>query len=144
MDIINLSSGHNCWTQKLCYFYLWIDYCQNITNRAANAFFQYPQQSLERKEFLQAENVKILHCLQFLLAKVFNLLTNHLSPFHQIYIYRTTVLFQLCKFLTIFQTKIAHNNLYANIEAMKLRFPKLQNNNNKSKTLRLAVSFSKN
>ena len=100
MDIKSLSSRQVHWAQELSRYQFQIDYCQGKANEAVDALSRYPQQSAEEKEILSTENVKILHHLQFLLAKVVGFLANssHLSPFHQVLICGTTVLPQLHQF----------------------------------------------
>ena len=97
MDTKNLSSRQVCWAQELSRYHFRINYHQGKTNGAADTLSQYLQRSTEEEETLQAENVKILHRLQFSLAKLSGLLVNssHLSPFHQVLICGTTVLPQL-------------------------------------------------
>ena len=82
----SLSSKQVRWAQKLSSYHFRIDYHQGKANGAADALSQYPQRNAEEEETPQAENVKILYCLQFLLAKVSGFLVNlsHLSPLHQI------------------------------------------------------------
>ena len=94
MDIKSLSSRQVRWAQELSRYHFQINYCQGKTNKAVDILSQYPQRSTEEEETLQAENVKILHCLQSLLAKVSGLLGNssHLSLLHQVLICGTTVL----------------------------------------------------
>ena len=46
-----------------------IDYKQGKANRVADALSQYSQRSAEKEETLQAENIKIIHQLQSLLAR---------------------------------------------------------------------------
>ena len=100
MDTKSLSSRQVRWAQKLSRYHFQIDYCQGKANGAADALSQYLQRSAEEEETLQAENVKILHCLQSLLAKVSGLLVNlsHLSLLHQVLICGTTVLPQVQRF----------------------------------------------
>ena len=100
MDTKSLSSRQVCWAQKLFRYHFRIDYCQGKANGATDALFQYPQQSAEEKNTLQIENVKILHRLQFSLAKVsgFSVNSSHLSPLHQVLICGTHVFPQLNQF----------------------------------------------
>ena len=100
---------------------------------------QYPQQSTEEEETLQAENVKIPHRLQSLLAKVSGLLVNssQLSPFYQVLICGTTVLLQLRQFWSNIQTDIAQNSFYiANIGGIRLQLSELLEKNEEAKRLR--------
>ena len=100
MDTKSLSSRQVRWAQELSRYHFRIDYRQGKANGATDALSRYPQRSAEEEETLRAENVKILHQLQSLLAKVFDLSINlsHLSPLHQVLICGTTVLSQLRQF----------------------------------------------
>ena len=105
MDTKSLSSRQVRWAQKLSHYHFWIDYCQSKANGAADALFQYLQQSAEEEKTLRAKNVKILHCLQSLLARVFGLSASQpsqLSPLRQIFICETTIFFQLRQFWDFF------------------------------------------
>ena len=84
INMKSLSSRQVRWAQKLSHYHFWIDYCQSKASRAADALSWYPQQSPKKEKTFQAENVKIFHYLQLSLAKVSELLTSHLSLFHQI------------------------------------------------------------
>ena len=139
MDTKSLSSRQVRWAQEFSRYHFRIDYRQGKANEAADALSRYPQRSAEEEEILRAENVKILHRLQSSLAKVSGLSTSHLSPLHQIRICGTTVLPQLCKFWTSLRGEIAHDSPYANIGAMRLRLPELQDNNEEAKALRSAA-----
>ena len=139
MDTKSLSSRQVRWAQELSRYHFQIDYRQGKANGATDALSQYSQRSSEEEETLQAENVKILHRLQSLLAKVSGLLVNssHLSPLHQVLICGTTVLPQLHRFWDSLQEEIARDNPYiANIGGMRLRLPKLQDENKEVKVLR--------
>ena len=100
MDTKSLSSRQVRWAQELSCYHFQINYRQGKANRAANALFRYPQRSIEEEKTLRAENVKILHYLQSLLANISGLLVNssHLSPLYQVLICGTTVLPQLRQF----------------------------------------------
>ena len=63
MNTKSLSSKQVCWAQELSYYHFWVDYCQGKANRATNALFQYPQQSVEEEKTFWVENVKILYRL---------------------------------------------------------------------------------
>ena len=95
METKSLSSRQVRWAQELFCYHFRIDYRQGKANGAADALSRYSQQSVEEEKTFRAENVKILYCLQSLLAKVSGLLVSSLSPFHQVLIYGTTVLPQL-------------------------------------------------
>ena len=145
MKTKSLSSRQVRWAQELSCYHFRIDYCQGKANRAANALFQYPQPSAEKEEALRAENVKILHYLQSLLAWVSGLLVDlsQLSPLHQIFICGTTVFPQLHQFYNSLQSKIAQNSPHiANVKGMRLRLPKLQDKDEETKKLR-AVGLPK-
>ena len=124
MDTKNLSSRQVRWTQKLSRYYFWIDYCQGKANRGTNALSRYLQRSAKEEDTSRAKNVKILHYLQSLLAKVSCLLveSSQLAPLHQVLICGTTVLPQLYQFWDFLQSNIAWNSPYiANIRSMRLR-----------------------
>ena len=107
--------------------------------------FLYFQQSAKEEKIFQAKNIKILYQLQFLLAQVlrFNILSMSvfrqiLFPLHQVFIDKTVVLLQLYKFWNSIQSKLVNKSLYiVNIVGMKMRLPKLQDDNKKAKKLRL-------
>ncbi len=102
MDTKSLSSRQVRWAQELSRYHFWIDYRQSKANGAADALSRYPQRSAEEEETLRAENTKILHRLQSLLARVSGLNMGNkqqvLSPLHQVFICKTVVLPQLCQF----------------------------------------------
>ena len=101
-----------------------------------DALSQYSQRSPKEEDTLRSENVKILHRLQSLLAKVSGLSTSQLSPLHQVLIYGTTVFPQLHYFWDSFQSNIAHDDPYASIGDMNLRLPELQEIDEEAKVLR--------
>ena len=139
MDTKSLSSRQVRWAQKLSRYHFRIDYRQGKANGAADALSRYPQRSPEEEETLRAENVKILHRLQSLLAKVSGFLVNssHLSPLHQVLICGTTVLPQLHRFWDSLREEIARDSPYiANIGGMRLRLPELQDGDKEAKVLR--------
>ena len=141
MDTKSLSSKQVRWAQKLSQYHFQIDYRQGKANGAADALFRYLQQSAEEEETLRAENVKILHRLQSSLAKVSSLSTSHPSPLYQILICGTTALPQLHQFWDSLRSEIARDSPYvANIGGMRLRLPKLQDNDEEAKTLRSAAA----
>ena len=77
--------------------------------------------------------------MQLLLAWVFGLLTNYLSPFHQIFICKSTIFPQLHQFWVSFSSEIAQDSFYiANIRDIRLRLPKLQDKDKEAKALRAA------
>ncbi len=109
MDTKSLSSRQVRWAQELSRYHFRIDYRQGKANGAVDALSQYPQRSAEEEETLQAENTKILHQLQSLLARVSGLSVSRmsvpgmkqqqvLSLLHQVFICGTIVLPQLCQF----------------------------------------------
>ena len=98
MDTKSLSFRQVRWAQELSFYYFQIDYYQGKANKAADALFQYFQQSIKEEKTLHAKNVKIFYCLQLLLTKVSRLLVSHLFSLHQILICRTIVLPQLYQF----------------------------------------------
>ena len=144
MNTKNLSSKQVCWAQKLSYYHFQIDYCQGKVNGAVDALFWYPQRSIKEEQSLHSKNVKILHPLQFLLARISSLLASQLSQIsllHQVLICGTTVFPQLRQFWDFFQNKMAFESLYANIGGMKLQFSKLQENDEETKLLRDLQAF---
>ena len=103
METKSLSFRQVRWTQKLSHYYFQIDYCQSKANGTADTLSWYSQQSAKEEKTLRAKNVKILHCLQSLLARVSRLSasqlsSSQLSPLHQILICRTTVFSSLRQF----------------------------------------------
>ncbi len=68
IDTKSLSSRQVWWAQELSRYHFRIDYLQNKANEAADALSRYPQRSAEEEETLRAENMKILHRLQFSLT----------------------------------------------------------------------------
>ena len=89
----------------------------------------------------------ILHQLQFLLAQVSRLNIVGMSvpgmkqqvlfPLHQVFICGTVVLPQLCQFWDTIQSKLAGKDFYtASIGGMRMRLPKLQDDNKEIKILR--------
>ena len=75
----SLSSRQVRWAQELSRYHFQIDYCQGKANGATNGLSRYPQQSVEEEETLRFKNVKILHRLQSLLARVSSLSASHPS-----------------------------------------------------------------
>ena len=109
MDTKCLSSKQVRWAQKLSCYEFQIDYCQSKANEAANALSQYPQRSAEKKDALQAKNIKILHRLQFSLTNAsFSGLTLFEPLFlYQVLIYGTYFISKLRQFWNSLQTNIA-------------------------------------
>ena len=100
---------------------------------------QYSQQSAEEENTLRSENVKILHRLQSLLARLSGLLIDsiQLSPFHQLFICGTTVLPWLNQFWNSLRGEIALDSLYiAKIGGMRLQLFELQENDEEAKLFR--------
>ena len=64
IDMKSLSSRQVRWAQKLSRYFFQIDYRQGKVNKAADALFQYPQQSVEEEKALRTKNAKILHRLK--------------------------------------------------------------------------------
>ena len=127
MDTKSLSSRQVRWAQELSRYHFQIDYRQGKANGAADALSRYPQRSAEEEDILRAENVKILHRLQSLLAKVSGLSANssHLSLLYQVLICGTHVFPQLNQFWDSLQSDIAHDGPYASIGGRNLRLPEL-------------------
>ncbi len=96
IDTKNLSSRQVRWAQKLLKYHFRIDHWQGKANGTADALSWYPQRSAEEEETLPAKNKKILHRLQFSLARVSGLSVGKkqqvLSPLHQVLICGTVVL----------------------------------------------------
>ena len=143
MDTKSFSSRQVRWAQKLSCYHFQIDCRQGKANGAIDALSRYPQQSAEEEDTLRTENVKILHHLQSLLAKVSGLSISHLSPLHQILICGTTIFPQLCQFWDSLQNDIAQNSPYiTNIGGMRLQLSELQENDKEIKLLRRAAGLS--
>ncbi len=141
MDTKILSSRQVRWTQKLSKYPFRIDYQQGKTNEAADALSQYPQRSAEEKKTLWAKNTKILHWLQFLLARMSGLSMRKkqqvLSPLHQVLICGTVVSPQLCQVWDTVQSKFTDKGLYTvSIGDMGMSVPELQDDDKKAKKLR--------
>ncbi len=108
MDTKSLSSRQIRWAQELLRYHFQIGYRQGKAKGTADTLSQYPQQSVEEKKTLRAENTKILHRLQSSLARVSGLSVSGmsvprmkqqvLSPLHQIPICGIVVLSQLRQF----------------------------------------------
>ena len=64
MNAKNLSSRQVCQDQELSCYHFRIDYRQGKANRVADSLFHYSQQSQGEEKILQAENTRILQCLQ--------------------------------------------------------------------------------
>ncbi len=96
-----------------------------------DALSQYPQRSAEEEEILRAENTKILHQLQSLLARVSGLSVSGMkqqvvSPLYQVLISGTVVLPQLRQFWDTLRSELAYWGPYTtNIGAMRMRLPEL-------------------
>ncbi len=135
IGIKSLSSRQVWWDQKLSKYHFWIDYQQDKTNRPADILFRYLQQSVEEDKTLRAENTKILHRLQSLLARVLGLNVSGISVLgleevssllHQVFICETAVLPQLRQFSDTIWSKLAHESSYtASIGGMRMRLPEL-------------------
>ncbi len=139
MDTKTLSSWQVWWAQKLSRYHFQIDYRQGKANGAANALFQYTQWNAEEKKILQAENTKILHQLQSLLAKVSGLGVLGMSipyPLHQVLICKIAVLSQLHQFWDIIQSKLVDKGPYIlSIGGMRMRLSELQDDDKNAKKL---------
>ena len=136
MEMKSLSSRQVRWAQELSCYHFRIDYWQVKANGAANALSWYLQRNAKEEATLRAKNTKILHRLQFFLANVSGLSLDIPFPFHQIFVYGTTVLPQLHRFWDFFQGEIANegpNNI--SIRAMRLKLPDLQSDDNQAKKL---------
>ena len=101
----SLSSRQVRWAQEISRYHFQIDYSQGKANGAADPLSWYSQQSAKEEETLRSENVKILHRLQSLLARVSSFSASHpsqLSLLHQVLICTTTVFPQLRRFWDTF------------------------------------------
>ena len=84
----------------------------------------------------------MLYWLQFSLVNVSDLSLDISSFLYQIFIYGTTIFFQLQQLWNFFQNKIANKSSYnVNIRATKLKVVDLQNNDNQAKKLQVAELF---
>ena len=81
MDTKSLSFKQVRWAQKLSRYHFWIDYKYGKANWVADTLSQYLQQSAEEEKTFQVKNIKILHQLQFSLAKVLRLSVLSLNIF---------------------------------------------------------------
>ena len=146
MDTKNLSSRQVRWAQELFCYHFRIDYRQGKANGAADTLSQYPQRNAVEEDALQAENIKILHCLQSSLSNtsLSGLSTSaELSQLYQVFIYRTYVLLQLRQFWSNIQTNIAQDSPYiANIGGMRLGLSELQENDEEAKRLGGSIGLS--
>ena len=139
METKSLSSRQVRCAQMLSCYHFQIDYCQGKANGAVDAVSWYPQRNAEEEKTFHTENIKILHYLQSLLARISGLLANssQLSPLHQVLICGTTVRPQLYRFWDSLRDEIAQDNPYiTNIEGMRLWLPKLQDKDEEAKLLR--------
>lgn len=75
----NLSSEQVCSSQKLSKYYFQIYYDQGKANKASDILLQYFIRSAEKQIILQVANIKILHYLQWSLAKVSNFVISNFS-----------------------------------------------------------------
>ena len=104
MDTKNLSSRQARWAQKLSWYHFQIYYRQGKAYAVADALSRFLQRSSSKEEKLRVENIQILHRLQYLLTNAslsglnFASPESRLSPLHQVFIYGTHVLPQLCKY----------------------------------------------
>ncbi len=139
-DTKSLSSRQVRWAQELSRYHFRIDYRQGKASGAADALSRYPQRSAEEEESLRAENTKILHPLQSLLAQVSGLSVGQqqvLSLLHQVLICETFVLSQLCQFWDPIQSELAGKGPYtASIGGMRMRLPELQDDDKEAMKLR--------
>ena len=99
MDTKSLSFHQVRWAQELFRYYFCINYHQGKANRAADALSRYPQRSQGEEEILQAENTKILQCLQSSLtnARVSSTPPAHVASLKHVIICRTHALPDLCQ-----------------------------------------------
>ncbi len=146
MDTKSLSSYQVLWAQKLSGYHFQIDYCQGKANATADTLSRFPQRSQAKKETLRNENSQILHCLQTSLirANIADLsllglaLAADLSPLHQVLIYETHVLPQLCQFWTRLRGELAQEGPYqqASIGGRRLRLSELQAEDQEARRMR--------
>ena len=147
MNTKSLSFKQVWWAQDLSRYHFRIDYRQGKANWVADALSQYPQQNVEKKETLRAENTKILHRLQSSLARVSGLSIlgmsvprmkqQVLSPLHQVLICGTIILPQLSQFWDSVRSKLADKSPYTvSIGGIKMKLLKLQDDDKETKELR--------
>ena len=135
----SLSSRQVCWAQELFCYHFRIEYHYGKANGPVDALSWYLQQNAEEEETLRTKNIKILHRLQSLLARVLGLLANssQLSLLYQVLICGTTVRPQLHQFWDSLRDEIARDSLYfTNIGGMRLQLLKLQNKDEEAKLFR--------
>ena len=140
MDMKSLSFRQVCWAQKLSRYHFRIDYRQNKANGAANALSCFPQRSQDEEKKLQAENTRILHCLQSSLmnASLSGLNTSaELSPLYQVFICGTFVLPQLRQFWDNILSELANERPYkVSIGGMRLWLAELQESDKEDRRVR--------
>ncbi len=101
---------------------------------------QFSQQCVEEEETLRAENTKILHKLQSSLVQVLGLSVPSLNIsflLSQVLICRTAILPQLHQFWDTIWGELADKDPFtASIGGMKMKLPKLQDDNKEAMRLR--------
>lgn len=90
--------------QELSWYYFWIDYRQEKTNRAVDSYYRDIQRNQIKADTLKTDNTRIIRCLWTLVsnASLSSLLadidlTNVMPPDH-VLIYKSYVLSKLCKY----------------------------------------------
>ena len=129
MHIQSLSSRQVCWAQELSRYHFRIDYDQGKANRAAYALSRYPQRSQSEEEILQAENKRILQCLQSPLtnARPFSTPPAHVASLKHVIICETHAFLNLYQSWETFRQELAAKSPYqASIRGMRLRLVELQ------------------
>ena len=140
IDIKSLSSCLVYWAQKLSHYHFRIDYCQDKANRAADALSYYFQRSRSKEEIFQAENTRILQCLQSLLtnARASSTPAAYIVFLKQVIIGRTHTFLELYQsWKTFCQELLAESPYQASIEGMRLRLIELQIENGQAQKIKV-------
>ena len=146
MNTKSLSSRQVHWAQELSCYYFRINYRQGKANGATDALSRYSQWNLGKEEILQAENMRILQCLQSLLINAHTSSTSfaHLASLKHINICRTHTFPDLCQSWETFHQELSTKDPYqATIGGMKLMLVELQAENSQARKIR-AVKLGRN
>ena len=140
IDTKSLSSHQVRWAQELSRYYFRINYCQSKSNGAADALFRYPQRSQGKEEILQAENIRILQCLQSSLtnARVSSTPPSHIASLKHVIICETHTFPDLCQSWVTFYLELAAKSPYqVSIGGIRLRLVELQVENGQARKIRV-------